>query len=89
MTPEEVLSSGWSTLNKVLLQIDEESCRILLEQELSGRKRGPFCFRIYSRYNRLRANRERRDIMDAIGDNAGRIGEMFREREAFAETDDC
>jgi hypothetical protein len=43
-------------------EADELTCRRLLEQELSGRKRSQFIKRIHGRLNRVRAMRERLEL---------------------------
>lgn len=63
----QVLES-WDNLCNVLGSIrDEHYCKLLLDVELAGKRRGMFLFRIHSRYNRLRANRERLELMKLIG----------------------
>jgi hypothetical protein len=58
----------WELLNTALLHATEGECRDLINKEIKGRKRRMFLLRIYSRLNRIRAQRERADILEAIGD---------------------
>lgn len=56
------LLQSWDGLNDALREADEATCEVLLEEELSGRKRCQFVLRIYSRLNRVRAGRERAEL---------------------------
>lgn len=58
---EEALSS-WLQLNKVLRTIKETECGTLLRFERHGKRRVNYMLRIYGRYNRLRSDRERREL---------------------------
>jgi len=68
----EVLLTNWAMLNHIITSInDEDYCKRLLELELAGpRKHGDIAFRIHSRYNRLRATRERLELVEACGPTA-------------------
>lgn len=57
---------SWDGLNDVLRSADEETCSKLLDEELSGRKRSQFVFRIHSRLNKVRADRERTELEHKI-----------------------
>lgn len=61
MKLDEVLST-WVTLNQVLPRCSEQCAKDLLDAELSGRRRQQFLLRIHSRYNRMRAGRERKEL---------------------------
>lgn len=52
----------WIDLNAHLRKADEKICRMLLKEEKAGRNRHQFVVRIYSRLNRVRAQRERREL---------------------------
>lgn len=52
----------WIALNDKLRNADEEQCRFLLDAELVGRKRQQFIKRIHSRLNKVRADRERKEL---------------------------
>ncbi len=67
----EVLLANWKKLNNIISTIDdEEFCKLLLKMELKGRRRGMFVFRIHSRMNKLRANRERLAFLRICGKDA-------------------
>jgi len=50
---------NWASLNDALMNGDEKLARLLLAMEQAGEKRVTFLNRIYSRINKLRADRER------------------------------
>lgn len=50
---------NWVHLNDALMTGDEKLARLLLAMEQAGEKRATFLNRIYSRINKLRADRER------------------------------
>lgn len=56
--------TSWLALNAYLQhpQATEEHVRRLLDDELAGRRRRTFLLRIHSRYNKLRADRERAEL---------------------------
>jgi hypothetical protein len=58
----------WELLNPAHLHATVGECRDLINKEIKGRKRRMFLLRIYSRLNRIRAQRERADILEAIGE---------------------
>jgi hypothetical protein len=67
----DILLGSWKMLNNVLTSIDDENfCQQLIDLELKGKRRGMFVFRIHSRFNRLRAARERREFMEICGHDA-------------------
>lgn len=53
----------WARLNKTLRSSTEDDCEILLNKELRNACRGRFLLRIHGRLNKLRAQRERREIL--------------------------
>ena len=53
----------WLDLNLFLLQADERACLDLLKTERAGRARCRFILRIHSRMNRMRAARERKELI--------------------------
>lgn len=55
----------WNNLNKALMEADEKTCQQLLKEEIGGRNRQTFKKRIHSRINRLRADRERKEILNS------------------------
>jgi len=69
-SPDWILST-WDRLNHVIMDLDnEEDLRLLLDRELTDRKRGMFAFRIHSRLNKMRAARERAEILAVCGHDA-------------------
>ena len=52
----------WIALNDELRDADEDLCQRLLNEELAGRKRKQFIKRIHSRLNKVRADRERKEL---------------------------
>jgi len=54
---------SWLALNQELREADEDSCRALLKEERAGRKRRQFLKRIHSRLNKVRADRERQELV--------------------------
>lgn len=52
----------WVNLNATLQGCDEKTAEGLLEEERKGRKRKQFMLRIHSRLNKLRADRERKEL---------------------------
>lgn len=75
--------SSWDELNKSIVLVDsEETCRKLLEAELDLVKpRGMFVLRIHSRLNRLRAARERIELMAKL-DHPPAIRDFRKQRKA-------
>ncbi len=53
----------WLTLNEYLQSADEEQCKSLLKQEAKGKNRPTFLRRIHSRMNKVRADRERKELI--------------------------
>lgn len=64
MTAKEIDTAlgSWLALNKFLRTARETQCSILLAFERKGRRRLNYMLRIYGRYNRLRCDRERREL---------------------------
>jgi hypothetical protein len=52
----------WRALNDLLRDADEKTCRKLLTKERRGYKRKRFIARIFSRLNKARADRERKEL---------------------------
>lgn len=53
----------WLTLNDFLANAGEEDCRKLIREEQKGRNRKQFLLRIHSRLNKVRAHREREELL--------------------------
>lgn len=62
---EEAVSS-WPAFNDFLREATEEEALRLMELERLGRARLQFLLRAYSRYNAMRARRERRELLAAV-----------------------
>lgn len=54
---------SWKYLNDYLRTANEEECRLLLEAERKTTKRMNFMLRIHAKFNVLRAERERRELV--------------------------
>jgi hypothetical protein len=52
----------WLALNDALRAADEKDCQRLLKEEKAGRGRKQFLKRIHSRLNKVRADRERKQL---------------------------
>jgi len=52
----------WRLLNEAMHSADEKLCAQMLSEELSTQRRVQFVLRIHSRYNFLRAARERVEL---------------------------
>lgn len=55
--------STWDNLNEAVMKADEEKCYSLIEEEKRGRCRKMFLLRIHSRLNKIRADRERKELV--------------------------
>jgi hypothetical protein len=58
---------NWANLNEALRDCTEPQARDLLQREQKGKKRVQYLFRIHSRLNKARADRERAELMGAVG----------------------
>lgn len=56
----------WDQLNAVIRGADEATCVKMLKTELKGERRRMYVLRIHSRLNRVRAAREREELLTAI-----------------------
>lgn len=63
MDTDAVLHS-WHTLLPVISQANEDECQELLKAELEGRRRRRMLLRVHSRLNKLRAHRERDELIE-------------------------
>ena len=71
MKREEVINSAlrtWADLNDYMRLANEEQCREILEMEKNGKARKQFIRRIHCRLNKVRAARERAELLEK--DNA-------------------
>jgi hypothetical protein len=64
----EVLKT-WESLCTAMTYASEEVCKELLKNEIAGRARRGFLFRIHSRLNKVRAHRERSELMGKVKEN--------------------
>jgi hypothetical protein len=62
---KELLSGGWIDLQPRIMKATEEELVTLMAQERLGLARTAWLLRIHARYNRLRAERERKELMRA------------------------
>jgi len=53
----------WVALNDAIRVANEELCHRLIKVELAGRRRAAFLKRIHSRLNKVRADREREELV--------------------------
>lgn len=53
----------WTNLNDFMRNATEEDCEKLSKEEREGRNRIQFIRRIHSRMNRVRADRERNELL--------------------------
>lgn len=56
------LLSNWATLNHTLMSLKEEEVRQLLDAELADTRRRSFVQRLHYRLNRIRFDRERKEL---------------------------
>lgn len=56
----------WDDLNDAVRDADEGRCKILLEAEKKGKCRKQFLLRIHSRLNKVRADRERSELVRLV-----------------------
>lgn len=59
------LLENWNALNGAIMSLAEEAVALLLAHEQKNRNRLTFTLRLHSRLNRLRRERERREIARA------------------------
>lgn len=61
MDTKEILKN-WKTLNAFVNTCSEKEAQALMKLEIKERKRMQIIWRCYSRFNRMRAERERKEI---------------------------
>jgi len=59
---DEILAT-WIDLNEALTELGEDECAKLLEREKTTKRRKQILLRIHSRINKLRAARERLELI--------------------------
>lgn len=65
----EAALSSWISLNDAIMSANEADCQQLLKAELdvkTGKRRKQFVFRIHSRLNKVRADREREELNEEL-----------------------
>lgn len=62
----DLILDNWLDLNTIITSASEEEAKDLLDYELKHRCRKMFVLRLYSRYNRMRAERERTALLKHI-----------------------
>lgn len=58
------LLENWTVLNENLAGLHEHELKQLLEMERTGKKRVQMLIRIHGRFNKVRAQREREELLD-------------------------
>ena len=59
-------ATTWVTLNVTVMNATEQECVKALETEVKSQKRRQFALRILCRRNRLRAIRERKELLEKL-----------------------
>ena len=59
--------TNWHDLNAVLTVASEERVAQLLKEEMEQHRRVSYAVRLHQRYTMLRAQRERREMLEMIG----------------------
>ena len=57
---------NWHELNVVLTMRNERQVKAMLDEEVSVHKRPTYLVRIHQRYTTLRAQRERKELLERI-----------------------
>jgi len=60
------MKSAWHDLNVLLSMRTEGQVKAMLDDEVNVHKRATYAVRIHQRYTTLRAQRERKEIMEKI-----------------------
>ena len=60
--------ASWQTINKVAKDMNEADLKATLNRELVGNRRKDICVRLHQTYSKLRAAREREELLAALGD---------------------
>lgn len=63
LNPHTKVLRTWNSLNAALRNIDEKGCQSLLDFEKKTKRRSQILIRLFGKYNRLRADRERRELL--------------------------
>lgn len=62
------MKSAWHDLNVLLSLRDERQVKAMLDEEVRVHKRASYAVRIHQRYTTLRAQRERKEILEQINE---------------------
>ena len=60
------MKSAWHDLNVLLSMRTEDQVKAMLDEEVAVHKRPTYAVRIHQRYTTLRAQRERKEMMEKI-----------------------
>jgi hypothetical protein len=60
------MTYNWHDLNVLLTLRDERQVKAMLDEEVKVHKRLTYAIRIHQRYTTLRAQRERRELLEKI-----------------------
>jgi hypothetical protein len=62
------MKSAWHDLNVLLSMRTEDQVKAMLDEEVKVHKRPTYLVRIHQRYTTLRAQRERKELLERIND---------------------
>ena len=60
------MTMSWRELNRILVDLDEETILKMLDDERQGERRATVLVRLHQRYTILRAARERSELLEGI-----------------------
>ena len=60
------MNYNWHDLNVILTMRNERQVKAMLDEEVSVHKRPTYLVRIHQRYTTLRAQRERKELLERI-----------------------
>ena len=69
------MALAWHALCRLVREADEEACETLMEEELQGQARLHHLIRIHSRLNKVRADRERCELIVKAAERAVELGD--------------
>lgn len=59
---------NWHDLNAILPLRNETQIKAMLDDEVEGQRRPTYIVRLHQRYSALRAQRERKELLEKIND---------------------
>ena len=62
------MKSNWHDLNVILAMRTERQVKAMLDEEVASHKRPTYAIRIHQRYTTLRAQRERKEMLEKLND---------------------